>query len=130
MQDWRVTSAPKRLHECRRAILERDFAHLAAVTEVDSNLMHAVMATSQPPLFYLGDDSLQVMRAVGRWRAEGLPVCYSVDAGPNVHVLTEPDAVEEVARRLQDLKGVREVLQSGPGGAARLLPADNLASVI
>jgi mevalonate pyrophosphate decarboxylase len=53
-----------------------------------------------------------------------------VDAGPNVHVLTEPDAVEEVARRLQDLKGVREVLQSGPGGAARLLPADNLASVI
>ena len=27
------------------------------------------------------------MREIGRKRKEGLPVCYTLDAGPNVHLL-------------------------------------------
>jgi hypothetical protein len=72
-----------------------------------------VMATSQPPLFYLGDDSLRA-GAVGAVDG-GLRICYSVDAGPNVHVLTS-QTPSRVARRLQDLKGVRGH-RSVPGGA-------------
>jgi diphosphomevalonate decarboxylase len=52
LQAGRVADAPRRLQLCRQAILERDFDALAAITELDSNLMHAVMMTSSPPLFY------------------------------------------------------------------------------
>ena len=52
LQAGRLADAPRRLQIARRAILERDFASLAEIVEHDSNLMHAVMMTSTPPLFY------------------------------------------------------------------------------
>ncbi|MGH2521296.1 MAG: diphosphomevalonate decarboxylase, partial [Anaerolineales bacterium] len=50
LQAARLASAPERLQRCREAVLARDFLHLADVVEADSNLMHAVMMTSTPPL--------------------------------------------------------------------------------
>ena len=120
LQAGRVADAPRRLDICRRAVCERDFAALAEVVELDSNLMHAVMITSTPPLFYWQPATLAVMRAVQAWRAQGLPACYTIDAGPNVHVLCPEEAVGEVASRLRRLKGVKQVLTAAPGGAARL----------
>lgn len=120
LQAGRVADAPRRLDICRRAVCERDFAALAEVVELDSNLMHAVMITSTPPLFYWQPATLAVMRAVQAWRAQGLPACYTIDAGPNVHVLCPEEAVGEVASRLRRLKGVKQVLTVAPGGAARL----------
>lgn len=121
LQAARVADAPRRLDICRRAILERDFSALAAIAELDSNMMHAVMMTSSPALFYWQEASLAVMRAVSAWRTSGLPVCYSLDAGPNVHVLTEAASAEAVARRLGEIPGVQEVLNARPGGPARLV---------
>ncbi|NSW52864.1 MAG: diphosphomevalonate decarboxylase [Anaerolineae bacterium] len=123
LQAARVADAPRRAALCRQAILDRDFEALAVVTELDSNLMHAVMQTSTPPLLYWEPQSVEIMKSVMRWRQEGLPVCYTLDAGPNVHVLTLSDSVDEVEQRLRAVDGVAEVLVSAPGGAARLEPS-------
>ena len=55
------------------------------------------------------------------WRREGLPVCYTVDAGPNVHVICEAADAEKVAGKLRALPGVQDVRVAAVGGPARLL---------
>jgi diphosphomevalonate decarboxylase len=101
--------------------LARDFAALAEVAEADSTLMHAVMMTSRPPLYYWRPATLAVMAAVREWRADGVPVCFTIDAGPNVHCICAPGAGDEVERRLRALPGVTDLLRAGPGWPARLV---------
>jgi diphosphomevalonate decarboxylase len=120
LQPARITDTPRRLEICRAAIQSRDFAALAAIIEQDSNLMHAVMLTSRPPLFYWEPASLEVMKAVQDWRRSGLPCAYTLDAGPNVHVICEAAAQDEVTRRLQQVPAVQQVRAAPPGGPARL----------
>jgi diphosphomevalonate decarboxylase len=121
LQAARVAGAAARLDVCRQAILNRDFARLAEVVELDSNLMHAVMMTSTPALFYWEPASITLMKAIPRWRAEGLDVCYTLDAGPNVHVICNASAQDEVTKRLLGIAGVRKVLASPAGGPAALV---------
>ena len=120
LQAARVAGAAERLAQCKAALLARDFHPLAEVVEADSTLMHAVMMTSRPPLFYWEPLTLAVMNAVREWRAAGLPVCFTIDAGPNVHCLTLREHAAEVERRLRAL-GVAETLTAQPGGPARLI---------
>ncbi len=120
-QAARVADAARRLKLCRSAILSRDFEALASVSELDSNLMHAVMMTSSPPLFYWTPVSLAVMKAAAGWRADNIPVFYTLDAGPNVHVICLSDYRDRVVELLSNIPGVRTVLTSKPGGPARPL---------
>ncbi len=129
LQAARVADAPRRLALCRQAILERNFQALAEVAEQDCNLMHAVMMTSSPPLFYWEPDTLRVMRAVQRWREAGLPVFYTIDAGANVHVLCPAEEGKRVSEKLRRIRGVRHVLRSPVGGPARLLEAEGQKEV-
>ena len=121
LQAARIQDAPRRLELCRSAILNRDFDALAQVTEQDSNLMHAIMMTSHPPLFYWHPQSLAIMLSVRDWRAEGIPVTYTLDAGPNVHVICLQEAMPEVLSRLRQITGIIDVLKGVPAGPARLL---------
>ena len=126
LQPARVADTPRRLAICRQAIQERDFAALSEVVELDSNLMHAVMLTSTPPLHYWQPETLEVMHALRAWRVQGTPACYTIDAGPNVHVICPKAASMEVASRLRALPGVLEVLTASPGGPARLLDSPEI----
>jgi diphosphomevalonate decarboxylase len=121
LQAARLDDAPRRLGICRRAILERDFDALAEIVELDSNLMHSVIMTSSPPLLYWQPATLAVMQSVLAWRSAGLPACYTIDAGPNVHVICTAPYAEQVAEQLAALPGVESVLTAGPGGPARVL---------
>jgi len=121
LQAARVADAPRRLDLCRRAILEHDFEALAAIVELDSDMMHAVMMTSSPGLFYWKPASVKVMEAVREWRKGGIPVCYTVDAGPNIHVVCPREQADSVERRVRELPGVQDVLVAGVGGPARII---------
>lgn len=121
LQATRVSAAPVRLNQCRDALIRKDFAALATVIELDSNLMHSVMMTSTPPLFYWEPATLAVIKRVTALRATGLEVAYTIDAGPNVHVITTTTAAKRARRELSQVPGVVEVLKARPGGPARLL---------
>lgn len=120
-QRIRVEDAPRRLSICRKAIQERDFEALADSIELDSNLMHAVMMTSQPPLFYWQPASLNIMQNVVSWRKSGLPACYTIDAGANVHVITEKPYLDKIKSNLEAIAGVKYVLYSHPGNGAKVI---------
>jgi diphosphomevalonate decarboxylase len=121
LQQARVEDAPRRLEICRNAILKRDFEAFADIIEHDSDMMHAVMMTSKPPLMYWQSATVEIFHLVREWRASGLPVGYTVDAGPNVHVLCLGEYKAEVEKRLREIPGVKDVLVAGVGGAAKLV---------
>lgn len=120
-QAERVRTAPERVKTCREAVLDRDFDTLAEVSERDMMMMHAVMMTQDPPLFYWEPVSLRLIKLVREWREEGLPCFATLDAGPNVHVICLPESAAEVRARMEKIEGIREILESGPGGKAELL---------
>jgi diphosphomevalonate decarboxylase len=125
LQLARVADAPRRLEICRKAILEKDFDTFASIVELDSDIMHSVMMTSTPALHYWKPASLSVMNAVRQWREEGLPACYTVDAGPNVHVMCPESEVHIVEEKLKEISGVSDVLVARAGGAAKIVVNGN-----
>jgi len=121
LQAARVADAPRRLDICREAVLKRDFEAFSEITELDSNMMHAVMMTSRPPLFYWRPATLTVLQAVREGRSKGLPACATLDAGANVHVICLQDQKAHIVEMLRGLPGVRDVLIARPGGPARIV---------
>ncbi len=122
LQESRVADAPRRLQSCRNAILERDFKSLSQVVERDSDMMHAIMMTSEPPLHFWTGETLQVMASVRNLRAEGVSVCYTIDAGPNVHCLCLPESENDVMQALTNHEnGPWKVLRAQAGPAARVV---------
>ena len=125
LQAARVADTPRRLALVQDAILRRDFDQLARVVEQDTHLMHAVMQTSRPPLLYWQSASVEVMHAVRAWRAAGRAVAYTLDAGPNVHVLCPAAIAEATAAELAEIPGVVDVRVATVGGPARVLNASS-----
>jgi diphosphomevalonate decarboxylase len=121
LQAARVAGVPERLQRCKAALLARDLAEMGPIIEEDAIIMHGVMMSSRPPLYYWGPATMALIQATQAWRAEGIPVYFTIDAGPNVHLICEADQAEAVEAAARQTPGVKDVLASGPGGAARLV---------
>lgn len=114
----RVASLPQALAAVRTAIAARDLSRLGPVIELDALAMHAVMMTSTPGLFYWQPGTLEIIQAVRQWRAQdGLQAYFTIDAGPNLHVICEAESVAAVKDRLGTLSSVQQVIVSRPGPA-------------
>jgi diphosphomevalonate decarboxylase len=121
LQNARLEDTPRRLGICRNAILNKDFETFAHIIELDSDIMHSVMLTSNPPLMYWQAATVGIFHEVRSWRADGLPCAYTVDAGANVHVICLGEHAKELEKRLRELPGVSNVLVAGVGGAAKIV---------
>jgi len=118
--DW-VSSSEQDLVEARGAIERRDFEALADVSESSCLKMHAVMMSARPGLVYWNGATVECIRRVCELRADGVPVFFTVDAGPQVKAVCAPDAFEQVAAELAVMEGVEQVLASGLGEGARVV---------
>jgi diphosphomevalonate decarboxylase len=117
----RLACLPAQLDTVRQALAERDLRRLGPVLEQDALAMHAVMMTSTPSLLYWQPATLEILHAVPQWRADGLAAYFTIDAGPNVHLLCEERDVAIVQKLLESLPGVQRVIASRPGsGPLRL----------
>jgi len=121
LQEARVAGADERLQACHSALLARNLYAMGPVIEEDAVIMHAVMMSSRPPLYYWNTVTMDIIQATQRWRKEGLPVYFTIDAGPNVHLICEAQYVDIVETEAGKIPGVKRVLASGPGGAAQLI---------
>lgn len=75
------------LEAIKMAIQAQDFALLGSSAESNAMAMHALMMTANPPILYMTPETIKGMQAVWRCRAEGLPVYFTQDAGPNLKIL-------------------------------------------
>jgi len=117
----RVASVADRLPQARAALLEKDFSTLGPLIEEDAVSMHAVMMTSRPPIYYWLPGSIQLIHEVQNWRAEGLEVYFTFDAGPNIHLICQAADQAKVEKRLEDIEEVLEVIVSGPGPGVQVI---------
>ncbi len=73
---------------------ERAFSSLV---EEEALTLHAMMMTSQPGYILLKPNSLEVIDRIRQFRqTTGLPVSFTLDAGPNVHILYPARVTGEV----------------------------------
>ena len=113
----RLACLADRLTVVREALARRDFDLLGPAVEEEAVDLHLIAMSSSPPIFYWRPGTLEVLEAVRRLRTEGVKAYFTIDAGPNVHVICPPDAEETVASRLGALGSVREIIRDrvGPG---------------
>jgi diphosphomevalonate decarboxylase len=119
MYAGRLAAIPDRAARVRRAIADRDLTALGEASEADALSMHAVMMTSHPALLYWTPRTVAVIAAVWEMRRRGIEAWFTIDAGPNVHLLTlakDLPAVEAAIRQEFNVP----TLTCGPGPGARI----------
>jgi len=115
-----VTSAEADLVEAITAVKERDLERLGTVMEHSTMKMHGTMLSAQPTVRYLQAGSIATLDAVEGLRRRGVPAWATMDAGPNVKVLTTAQSAAEVAEEIQGIVDTTHTLHIG--GDARLIP--------
>ena len=116
----RLSELPARLKTVRRAIRNRDFEALGEAIEADAVSLHVVAMTSRPPIYYWAPATVRLIHAVQAWRREGVPVYFTLDAGPNVHLICPAAHESDILDRLTEIDDVLDVLVSHPAKGARL----------
>lgn len=116
----RLARVPDLLDEVRVGIREKDFARIGRAAEEDAYLMHAVMMTSDPSLLYWRPETVDGLHAVRQWREEGIPVYATIDAGPNLHLLTPGSHAARVDRLAQERWPEATTHDAAPGEGAQL----------
>lgn len=116
-----VASSPADLAGARSAVENRDFMALAAVSESSCLNMHGLMLSARPGLVYWNGATVECIGAVRRLQADGVPVFFTIDAGPQVKAVCLPEAFEKVRSELAAVPGVHHVLESGLGRGARVV---------
>ncbi|MBI3183974.1 MAG: diphosphomevalonate decarboxylase [Myxococcales bacterium] len=110
-----VQDAEEEAARAVESVRRKDLAALGALSERNALRMHAAAMGADPPLCYLAPATLRVIEAVADARERGVPVWFTLDAGPNPVLLTEASR-EEDAKQLARAAGAREVIACGPGG--------------
>ena len=110
-----VAGNPADLEQGREAILRRDFESLADVAERNCLRMHGAAMAARPPLLYWNAATIACLEAVRALRRAGVPVFFTIDAGPQLKAVCAPGESAAVREALTDVPGVLDVLESGLG---------------
>ncbi len=99
------------------ALVRRDIASLGAAMRESYLFMFSTMFTARPPVIYWLPQSVALLGEIERLRADGLPVYETMDAGPQVKLLTTATHVQEIVRRVRATAPAADVIASAPGGS-------------
>jgi diphosphomevalonate decarboxylase len=102
----RYAQARARMHVLMEALKTGDLKTFGEITENEALTLHALMMASQPSYTLMRPASLTIIEKVRAWReATGHPVYFTLDAGPNVHLLYPSDIIHDVRGFIEsDLK--------------------------
>lgn len=98
----RFEDANKHCEEMLEVLKYGNFESFISITEREALSLHAMMMTSGDYYMLMKPSTIQVIESVMQFRkSTGLPVCFTLDAGPNVHILY-PAAVQDEVKALLD----------------------------
>lgn len=91
----RYLQAKNNLTDILVALKDGDLDTFGKITEAEALTLHALMMCSDPAYILMEEGSLSVIKKIQQFRIENnIPVWFTLDAGPNVHVLY-PSTVEQ-----------------------------------
>ncbi len=119
--DGWLAGIPADIIEIKAGIRARDFNRVGSVAEANCLKMHATTLGAKPPFTYWTDATMRVMQTVQSLRKKGVSAYFTIDAGPNVKVLYQPESEEEVEKTLRETEGVSDVILSHVGAGISYL---------
>lgn len=93
----RYRQANQRMKDLLGALQTGDVEKFGTIAENEALTLHALMMTCEPSYLLMRPNTLKMMEILRNYRQEtGFPVYFSLDAGPNLHVLYPEDMVHEI----------------------------------
>ncbi len=120
--DARFSQAASNLTALLLALRQGDWETFAMVTENEALSLHAMMMTSRPGYLLMHPNSLKIIDKVIEFRKQtGSSVCFTLDAGPNIHLLYPDKETKEIRPLIEDLRvhcyegtAIEDKIGSGP----------------
>ena len=86
--EQRFALAHRNMKLLKQALTSGDLETFIACTEAEALSLHAMMMTSDPSFLLMKPNTLAILQKVRDFRtASGTPLCFTLDAGANVHIL-------------------------------------------
>ncbi|MCP4123632.1 MAG: diphosphomevalonate decarboxylase [Bacteroidetes bacterium] len=80
-----------------------DLLKFGEIVEQEALTLHALMMTSKPSYLLMKPATIEVINRLRSWRSEtGIPAFFTLDAGPNVHLLYPLENTNEVETFIKD----------------------------
>lgn len=125
----RYQQAQKNLTELLHVMQQGDISRFIALVESEALQLHALMMASIPYYLLIRPNTLAIIQELWSFRANTqLPICFTLDAGANVHILYDSQYTQEVKTFIDDrlLSYCHQGLYlcSQTGGAPQLITHD------
>lgn len=117
----RASRMAGKLESIKKYIREKNFTDFGELIESEALEMHAIMITSNPSLIYWSLGTLKIMKLIKKWRAEGLPVYFTINTGQDIHLICQKKDISEVESKLIAVPEVKKVLVNSPGAGAHIV---------
>lgn len=99
----RFKQAPKNISSLKTILQTGDLDGFIALVESEALTLHAMMMSSHPYFILMKPNTLEIINAIWAFRKEtGIKLCFTLDAGANVHLLYPKDVAESVMRFVSD----------------------------
>jgi diphosphomevalonate decarboxylase len=116
-----VASVDADLEAACAAIAERNFQDLGRTAERSCLRMHASALASDPGILYFNSATVAAIETVRALRQDGVPVYFTIDAGPHVKALCLAQDADRIAKKLATTPGVLRTMVASPGPGTELL---------
>lgn len=103
------------------AVTECDLRRIGLIAERNAMMMHATLLANQTPFFYLQPKSLEIIQLVQQLREQGIVAYYTMDAGPNVKIITNSTDQAKVIEQLSEILNQDNIMIAKPGPGASIL---------
>ncbi len=99
----RFLQAHDNLSKLKKVLENGNLEQFIEIVESEALTLHAMMMTSLPYFILMKPNTLQIINAIWKFRINTkIPICFTLDAGANVHILYPENVRDEV---LQFIKG-------------------------
>lgn len=98
----RQSKLPERIRNLENALQTKDFERFGQIIEEEALEMHHVAETSNPPIHYLSEDSKRLISTIQGLKNRSF--YFTIDAGPNLHLISTKPIKEEIKSILNNLK--------------------------
>jgi diphosphomevalonate decarboxylase len=99
----RFEQAHDNLAKITKNLTEGNVEEFIKIVESEALTLHAMMMTSMPYFILMKPNTLEIINRIWKFRSENnIPVCFTLDAGANVHVLYPENVSVKVLQFIQD----------------------------
>jgi diphosphomevalonate decarboxylase len=99
----RFAQAHENLDQLITIFKSGDLDSFIKMVESEALTLHAMMMTSMPYFILMKPNTLEIINAIWKFRNETkIPVCFTLDAGANVHVLYPENVSEKVLQFIKN----------------------------